>query len=125
MIVGTGIDLAELDRIAASLNRFGDRFLDRVLTPGERALLPASARRVAYVAARFAAKEAALKALGTGMAEGLTFRDVEIGRLPSGQPILHLHGKARERAENMGAHRFHVSLTHSLSTAGAVVILES
>jgi len=125
MIVGVGMDLAEIDRIGRSLERFGERFLDRVLTPGERAIMPAgSPAQAAYVAARFAAKEAALKALGTGMAEGLTLRDVEVIRLASGQPVLRLHGKASERAKGMGVNRTHISLTHSRTTAGAVVVLE-
>ncbi len=125
MLVGLGIDLAELDRIAASLERFGDRFLDKVLTPAELDGLPPAGSRIPYVAARFAAKEAALKALGTGMAEGITLKDIEVERLASGQPLLRLHGRALERAEAMGARYFHLSLTHSRSTAGAVVILES
>ena len=125
MVVGVGMDLAEIDRIGRSVERFGERFLDRVLTPGEKAIMPAGPpARAAYVAARFAAKEAALKALGTGMAEGLTLRDVEVIRLASGQPLLRLHGKAEKRAQAMGVNRMHISLTHSRTTAGAVVILE-
>ena len=126
MIIGIGIDLAELDRIAHSLERFGDRFVERILTPAEQALMPARMpARTAYVAARFAAKEAALKALGTGMAEGLSMQDVEVGRLASGQPVLTFLGKARERAQTLGLRAAFVSLTHSRTTAGAVVVLES
>lgn len=126
MIVGIGIDLTDLDRIARSLERFGARFATRVLTPAELALMPGQARsRAAYVAARFAAKEAALKALGTGMAQGIGLHDAEVGRLPSGQPTLTLLNKAAERAGAMGARRVLISLTHSRTTAGAVVILES
>ena len=126
MIVGLGIDLTDLDRIARSLDRFGDRFAKRVLTPAELNLMPDQPQaRVAYVAARFAAKEAALKALGTGMAQGLGLHDAEVGRLPSGQPTLTLLNKASDRARIMGARRIFLSLTHSRTTAGAVVILES
>jgi holo-[acyl-carrier protein] synthase len=129
MIVGLGMDLAEIDRIARSLDRFGRRFAEKVLTPAERAAMPdwpnRPNARAAYVASRFAAKEAALKALGTGMACGIGLHDVEVGRLPSGQPTLTLRNKAAERAESLGVRRVFISLTHSLTTAGAVVILEA
>ena len=126
MIVGLGMDLADLDRIARSLDRFGLRFAGRVLTPAELALMPGQPQtRAAYVAARFAAKEAALKALGTGMAQGVSLRDAEVGRLPSGQPVLTLLNKAAERARGMGVRRVLISLTHSRTSAGAVVILEA
>jgi holo-[acyl-carrier protein] synthase len=123
------MDLVEIDRIARDLTRFGMRFTERVLTPAELALMPArpdqAAARAAYVASRFAAKEAALKALGTGMACGIGLHDAEVGRLPSGQPTLILLNKAAERAGSLGARRVLISLTHSRTTAGAVVILES
>jgi len=126
VIVGLGMDLADLDRIARSLDRFGPRFAGRVLTPAELALMPDQPQvRAAYVAARFAAKEAALKALGTGMAQGIGLRDAELSRLPSGQPVLTLLNKAAERARSMGVRRVLVSLTHSRTAAGAVVILEA
>jgi holo-[acyl-carrier protein] synthase len=124
MIIGIGIDLVEIARIEQSICRFGRRFLDRVLTPGEFVLMPSSGQN-AYVAARFAAKEAALKALGTGMSMGISLLHVEIENMSSGQPRLILHDKAGELAFALGVANTHVSLTHSRATAGAVVILES
>lgn len=125
MILGLGLDLVSLPRMERSLERFGDHLLERVLTPAERAALPAApGARAAYVAARFAAKEAAVKALGTGFADGVGPRDVEVLSLPSGKPELRLRGAAGRRAENMGVARTHLSLTHERDAAAAVVILE-
>ncbi len=123
MILGLGLDVAELDRIRTGLIRFGTRFTDRVLTPAEAAGIPPAAPE-AYVAARFAAKEACAKALGTGFAAGVTFRSIEVRTLPGGAPSLVLHGHARERAEGLGVRRAHVSLTHGRDVAAAVVVLE-
>ena len=126
MILGLGLDLVSLPRMERSLERFGDRLLERVLTPVERAALPAaSGPRTAYVAARFAAKEAAVKALGTGFAAGVGPRDVEVVSLPSGKPELRLHGAAARRAGELGAASVHISLTHERDAAAAVVILEA
>ncbi|OIN99235.1 MAG: holo-[acyl-carrier-protein] synthase [Desulfovibrionaceae bacterium CG1_02_65_16] len=123
MVLGLGLDVAELDRIRESLSRFGERFISRVLTPAEAANLPKN-RPEAYVAARFAAKEACAKALGTGFADGVTLHGIEVRNLPSGAPTLALHGRALELARAMGATRLHLSLTHGRDTAAAVVILE-
>jgi len=123
MILGLGLDVAELDRIRAGLTRFGARFTERVLTEAESADMPSAAPE-AYVAARFAAKEACAKALGTGFADGVTFRSIEVRNLPGGAPSLLLHGRARERAEGLGVRRAHVSLTHGRDVAAAVVVLE-
>lgn len=126
MIQGTGFDLAALPRIRTLLERYGDRFLCRVLTERERGGLPsAPAGRTAYVAGRFAAKEAAVKALGTGFSLGIGMHDVEILSLESGRPELHLYGAAAVRAETMGVKAAHVSISHERDVAGAVVILES
>ena len=126
MIQGTGFDLAALPRIRTLLERHGERFLARVLTERERAALPATeAGRTAYVAGRFAAKEAAVKALGTGFAEGIGMHDVEILSHVSGRPQLFLHGAAATRAKGMGVRAVHVSISHERDVAGAVVILES
>jgi len=124
MIVGIGLDVTEVDRVRDSLERFGERFIARVLTPGEIAAMPA-ANQAAFVAARFAAKEAASKALGTGFSEGVAQRDFEVVSKPSGAPVLVLHGKARERADAMGVDRMHLSLTHGRDIAAATVIFES
>lgn len=126
MIQGTGFDLAALPRIRTLLERYGERFLSRVLTQRELEHLPAApAAQTAYVAGRFAAKEAAVKALGTGFAGGTGMHDVEILSLPSGQPGLFFHGEAAARAGRMGVKAAHVSISHERDMAGAVVILES
>ncbi|MBA4358717.1 MAG: 4'-phosphopantetheinyl transferase [Desulfovibrio sp.] len=123
MILGIGLDVAEIARIRDSLTRFGERFTDRVLTRAEAAGMPES-DPAPYVAARFAAKEAAAKALGTGFTDGVTQASIEVVSLPSGAPTLRLHGKALEIAGNMGVQRMHVSLTHGRDIAAATVILE-
>src|SRR6187399_1837330 len=124
MITGIGIDLVENARIRDSLERFGDRFLSRIYTEVEREYCNKCANPVIHYAARFAAKEAAFKALGTGWAAGVTWKDVEVQRLASGQPELHLYDEALARATTMGATRFHVSLTHDQLVSCAVVVLE-
>src|SRR6202047_357500 len=103
MIVGTGIDIAEVPRIAQTIARHGDRFLQRVFTEGERGYCESKANRVERYAARFAAKEAAMKALGTGWNHGVTWRDVEVCRQPGGGPTIEFHGNAAEVAAKLGA----------------------
>jgi holo-[acyl-carrier protein] synthase len=125
MIVGTGIDIAEVPRIAASIQRFGDRFLHRVFTEGEIRYCDPKANRVERYAARFAAKEAAMKAIGTGWNHGVAWRDVEVCRLPGGRPTITFHGKAAEFAARLGAKHIALSLSHSEEYAIAQVILES
>ncbi|WP_174408280.1 holo-[acyl-carrier-protein] synthase [Desulfovibrio psychrotolerans] len=123
MIVGLGLDVCELDRIRRSWERFGQRFAARILHPNELNAMPADP--VAYLAARFAAREAAVKALGTGFAQGIGFHDIEIARLPSGKPHLLFHGNATKVAGTMGVTRHHISITHGRDVACAVVVLES
>jgi holo-[acyl-carrier protein] synthase len=125
MIVGTGIDLAEVPRIAASIERFGDRFLHRVYTEGEIRYCESKANRLERYAARFAAKEAAMKALGTGWNHGVRWRDVEVSRQPGGRPAITFHGKAAEFANRLGAVHVALSLTHTAEHAIAQVILEN
>lgn len=125
MIVGTGIDIAEVPRIAQSIERFGERFLRRVFTEGEIRYCEAKANRVERYAARFAAKEAGMKALGTGWNHGVTWRDVEVARAPGSRPTIQFHGKAAEVAARLGAKHIALSLTHSETYAIAQVILES
>lgn len=123
MVVGLGIDLIEVERVARSTERYGDRFLRRIYHPRE--LEQTRGDRVQYLAARFAVKEALFKALGTGWAQGIRWVDVEVQNLASGQPILILHGAAAEHARALGADRTHVTITHTAGHAAAVVILES
>ena len=125
MITGIGIDVVQNDRIRDSIQRFGDRFLNRIYTQGEIDYCKKCSQPEIHYAARFAAKEAAFKALGTGWAAGVTWKDVEIERLPSGKPELHLHGEALAHATSAGATRFYVSLTHDQLVSCAVVVLES
>lgn len=126
MIIGIGIDLVELERIQQSLDRFGDRFLRRILTDLELTRMPENpANKVAFTASRFAAKEATVKALGTGFSRGVGFKDVEVVTPDTRKPEIELHGRALEVAGELGAKKVFVSLTHERSMAAAVVILES
>src|ERR1700741_2811237 len=125
MIIGTGIDIAEVPRIRQSIVRFGDRFLRRIYTAGEIRYCDAKANRVERYAARFAAKEAAMKALGTGWNHGVGWQDGEVVRKPGGRPTMIFHGKAAEFAAKLGAKNVALSLTHTKEQAMAQVILES
>src|SRR6267143_5647596 len=125
MIVGTGIDIAEVHRVGEAMERFGARFLHRVFTEGERRYCDSKANRVERYAARFAAKEAGMKAIGTGWNHGVRWRDIEVARQPGGRPTLLLHGKAAEFANRLGATNIALSLTHTAEQAMAQVILES
>ena len=125
MIVGTGIDIAEVPRIRQSIERFGERFLHRVFTAGEILYCDSKANRFERYAARFAAKEAAMKALGTGWNHGVRWRDCEVVRQPGGRPTIVFHGKAAEFAAKLGAKNAVLSLTHTKEQAFAQVILES
>ncbi len=125
MIVGTGIDIAETARIEQALARHGERFARRVFTEGEIAYCEQFKNKAERYAARFAAKEAAFKALGTGWREGVTWRDVEVTHQPSGKPELRLSGRAEERARQQGVAWMSVSLSHSDRYVVAQVIFES
>jgi holo-[acyl-carrier protein] synthase len=125
MILGTGIDVIDIERIARSIERYGDHFLRRVYTPGEIAYCQRKRRNAAEsFAARFAAKEAAAKALGTGIGFGVTWREIEVGREPAGRPLLLLHGRAAEIARTMGVQHSSLSITHTGTQSMALVILE-
>jgi len=125
MILGIGTDLAEVDRIRESIARFGDRFLNRIYTAGERAYSASKANPVERLAARFAAKEAGMKAIGTGWSQGVTWQDFAVVNEESGRPTLALGGAAKRKADAMGVKHISLSLTHTSATALAVVILES
>ena len=124
MIVGTGIDIAEVPRIREVIERHGERFLKRIFTEGEIQYCESKANRVERYAARFAAKEAGMKAIGTGWNHGVRWRDIEVARKPGGRPTLILHGKAAEFAAKLGATNIALSLTHTAEQAFAQVILE-
>jgi len=125
MIVGTGIDIAEVSRIDASLQRFGRRFTERIFTEEEIRYCESKANRAERYAARFAAKEASMKAIGTGWSCGVRWRDIEVQRLPGGRPTVVFQGKAGEYFAKLRATRAHLSLTHTKGMAMAVVVLES
>ena len=125
MIVGIGIDIAEVPRIRHSIERFGHRFLERVFTAGEMRYCDSKANRVERYAARFAAKEAAMKALGTGWNHGVRWRDCEVVRMPGGRPTIHFHGKAGEFAARLGVKNTALSISHTEEQAIAQIILES
>src|ERR1700726_3134645 len=117
MIVGTGIDIAEVPRIRESIAHFGDRFLRRIYTAGEIRYCDSKANRIERYAARFAAKEAAMKALGTGWNHGVRWRDIEVSRQAGGRPTLTFHGRAAEFAARLGASRVALSLSHTADQA--------
>ena len=125
MIVGLGIDIAEIDRIEAAITRHGAPFLERLFTPREVAYCESHKGKYERYAARFAAKEAAMKALGTGWSRGVRWRDIEVTREPSGKPTLRLEGVAAQIAQRMGVRNISLSITHSGNLALAEVIFES
>jgi holo-[acyl-carrier protein] synthase len=124
MIVGTGVDLCEVDRIERSAHRWGKRFIERIYTPREIAYAERKANKYERYAARFAAKEAGMKAIGTGWRRGVRWKDFEVANLPTGKPTLKFHGKAAEFAERLGVRNVALSITHTGATALAHVILE-
>jgi holo-[acyl-carrier protein] synthase len=124
MVVGIGTDLIEIARIQQSIARFGDRFLRRVFTPGEIAYCQCKKNAAESFAARFAAKEAGAKALGTGISQGISWLELEVARQPGGRPTLHLTGRAAQRALQLAVATVSLSLTHSKDIALAVVVME-
>jgi holo-[acyl-carrier protein] synthase len=124
MIVGTGVDIAEPARLEQAVARYGQRFLDRIFTPKEIAYCERKRNKWERYAVRFAAKEAAFKALGTGWRRGVRWRDVEVANLPSGKPTLNLSGRAQEFADRLGVRQISLSLTHAQQFVLAQVIFE-
>jgi holo-[acyl-carrier protein] synthase len=124
MILGTGIDLIEVARIAASYEKFGERFVNRVLLPDEIAYCLTHKNPAPFLAARFAAKEAISKAFGTGIGAQLGWQDMEIRHKESGEPFVVMHGKGAELFTARGARRLHISITHTENYAAATAVLE-
>ncbi len=124
MIVGTGLDLAEVPRIKASIERYGEKFIHRIYTAAEIAYVERKANKFERYAARFAAKEAGMKAIGTGWRRGVTWQDFEVANLPSGKPTLRFHGVAARFAEALGVKNVSLSITHTAELGMAHVILE-
>jgi holo-[acyl-carrier protein] synthase len=125
VILGLGLDIAEIDRIEAAIKRHGAPFIERLYTPNEIAYCEKHRNKFERYAARFAAKEAAMKALGTGWGNGVRWRDIEVVRAASGKPSLHLEGKAKELAVKMGVKNIALTITHSGNLALAQVIFEN
>jgi len=125
MILGTGVDIAEVPRIRESIERFGDRFLRRIFTDGEIRYCERKATRFESYAARFAAKEAGMKALGTGWSRGVRWRDIEVVRPKGQRPTIQFHGEAAAIAAQLGTKNIALSLTHTSEEALAHVILEN
>lgn len=123
MILGVGIDLVEIQRIQSAVERYGDRFLHKVFTAGELEVY-APGGSFARLAARFAAKEAIMKVLGTGWAQGVTWRDIEVVST-GGRPYIRLYGETCAIAKQKGIATLHLSLTHAMDTAAAVVVADS
>jgi holo-[acyl-carrier protein] synthase len=125
VILGTGIDIIEVARIAASFEKFGERFVKRILLPDEIAYSLSHRNSAPFLAVRFAAKEAISKAFGTGIGAQLGWQNIEIRRHESGEPFVVLHGKGQELFATRGAKKMHVSLSHTANYAAATAILES
>jgi holo-[acyl-carrier protein] synthase len=124
MILGTGVDLAEVGRIRDAIERYGDRFIRRIYTDAEIAYVERKANKFERYAGRFAAKEAGMKAIGTGWKRGVRWQDFEVSNLPSGRPTLRLHGEAERIAGKMGVTSISLSITHTAELGMAHVILE-
>ncbi|MDQ6734379.1 MAG: holo-ACP synthase [Nitrospirota bacterium] len=126
MVLGLGTDLIEIARVQRSIDQFGDRFLHRIFTEDEIAFcLRKKNHSAESFAARFAAKEAGAKALGTGISRGVSWKELEVRRTPGERPVMHFSGRAAERAKAMGVKNVQLSLTHSREVAMAVVSVES
>ncbi|MGA8034599.1 MAG: holo-ACP synthase [Candidatus Acidiferrales bacterium] len=124
MIIGLGLDISEIDRIEKAIRRHGDAFKRRVYTPAEREYCESHKNNFERFAGRFAAKEAGMKALGTGWRRGVTWHDFEVAREPSGKPTLRLSGVARDLAAKLGVRNIALTITHSGNLALAEVIFE-
>jgi holo-[acyl-carrier protein] synthase len=124
MLIGTGVDLIEIERIAHSIERYGDRFLRRIYTEDEIAYCTSKRSSAESFAARFAAKEAGAKALGTGISRGVTWLEFQIARQPGGRPVLELRGRAALLARELGVKTISLSLTHTGKLAMATVMME-
>lgn len=124
MIVGTGIDIIEIDRIKNSIQKYSDRFKKKIFTQKEIEYCDSQAEPAKHFAARFSVKEAVLKCFGTGMSGGILWKDIEVDKLESGQPILNLYGKGGKIFDQLNLKHIHISITHDKSYAVAHAIAE-
>ncbi len=122
MILGIGLDIVDLDRIEEVLKKWGDKFIDKILTPNEKRSIPKN--RVQYVGSRFAAKEAMVKALGTGFSYGISFKDIEVISQANSSPEIVLNGNAKIVADKKKIKRIFLSISHEKNIATAAVVLE-
>jgi holo-[acyl-carrier protein] synthase len=125
MILGTGIDIIEVARIQASFERFGERFVNRILRPDEIAYCKSHKNPAPFLAARFSAKEAVSKAFGTGIGQHLGWQDIEVRRKESGEPYIVLHGQGAALFKERGGRALHITLSHTEAHAAAMAILEA
>lgn len=121
-LIGHGIDLVEVERIRDAIERHGERFLRRIYTAGEQVQAGNGPLRVQFFAGRFAAKEAVMKALGTGWARGVAWTDIDVRRLASGKPELVLSGRCGEIADGLGIAAWEISITHTGNHAAASAV---
>ena len=124
MIFGTGIDIIEVDRIKNSIQKYSDRFKKKIFTQKEIDYCHSQADPAKHFAARFTVKEAVLKCFGTGMTGGILWKDIEVGKLNSGQPVLNLHGNGKKLFNQLNLKHIHVSITHGKTYAVAHAIAE-
>ena len=124
MIFGTGIDIIEVDRIKNSIQKYSDRFKKKIFTQKEIDYCHSQADPAKHFAARFTVKEAVLKCFGTGLTGGILWKDIEVGKLNSGQPVLNLHGNGKKLFNQLNLKHIHVSITHDKTYAAAQAIAE-
>ena len=124
MIFGTGIDIIEVDRIKNSIQKYSDRFKKKIFTQKEIDYCHSQADPVKHFAARFTVKEAVLKCFGTGMTGGILWKDIEVDKMNSGQPVLNLHGNGKKLFNQLNLKHIHVSITHDKTYAAAHAIAE-
>ena len=124
MIFGTGIDIIEVDRIKNSIQKYSDRFKKKIFTQKEIDYCHSQADPAKHFAARFTVKEAVLKCFGTGLTGGILWKDIEVGKLNSGQPVLNLHGNGKKLFNQLNLKPIHVSITHDKTYAAAHAIAE-
>jgi len=124
MIFGTGIDIIEVDRIKNSIQKYSDRFKKKIFTQKEIDYCHSQADPAKHFAARFTVKEAVLKCFGTGMTGGILWKDIEVGKLNSGQPVLNLHGNGKKLFNQLNLKHIHISITHDKTYAAAHAIAE-
>lgn len=124
MIIGIGTDIVSIRRIEKAVERFGERFLNKVFTEGETSYCNGKKEKAHYLAGRFAAKEAVLKALGTGISNGIWFKDVEVARVQGKRPEIILHGKGKDMAGSLGVKCIHISISHDGGMALAFAVVE-